>query len=71
MNKKDEEAFDEWRNKHVTRQDIHDAWQAALEYERERSKELVEWLSVVASYDIDGYDRDNIRKALGKYSEEG
>jgi hypothetical protein len=41
MNNKDLDAFNEWRNSTSTRLDIHDAWQAALEYERFNHKYCV------------------------------
>lgn len=49
MNEQDEQAFKKWCESIVTiRAPLISAWQAAIEYERERSKKLVELLELAS-----------------------
>jgi hypothetical protein len=65
MNNKDKEAFIVWyKNKESEFDNCKEAWQAALDYERERSKILVEALE---KYKEDYFVGERAFEALKKY----
>jgi len=52
MNDKDKEAFNEWRNSTSTRLDIHDAWQAACEYNRKEYSNIMDAMTQTSQYNF-------------------